>query len=277
MPNLRLTYPNIIDLATITTSVPVSTTMPVTNLQSDLRKSVFQTLDGYTFDIKLSWTRPQNATMFGLGRNTLSSSATVQPIFYTDAAWLTLLSTGASSSGFNPTGLSSVDTGELTDASFRMLKNTDYYFSSPGSFRSAIIRIFDPAPYLGIVEISRLFMGSYKELAINPFYAGGLSLTSADMSKQSRSYGGSMIVDKREKFMQMPIMLEWVRDATDRADLLAFARSCGLDKTLWVSMFPGANDYMDVYSRGPMKFTQIPPMSPWLSTHSKTQLTLEGL
>jgi len=277
MPNIRLTYPNIVDLATLSTSIAVSPTSGVNNLKSDLRKSVLQTLDGYTFDIKLSWTTPQTATMFGLGRNTLSSGATVQPIFYTDSIWTTLLSTGSVYSGFNATGMSVVDTAEKDDDNFRHLRNNDYYFTSPGSFMSMIIRIFDPAPYLGIVEISRLVIGNYKELAINPFYAGGLGVSPMTASKQKRSAGMSLTADVRGGFIQLPIVLEWVKDANDRADLLAFARSIGLHKTLWVSVFPTANDYMDVYTRGPMKFTSIPMMSPWIPTHSKSQLMLEGL
>lgn len=277
MANLRITYPNILDTAVISTSIPVSPTDPVSNLTSDLRKSVLKTLDGYTFDIKLSWTTPQTATMFGFGRHTLSSGSTVQPIFYTDNAWLTLLSTGSSVSGYNPTNLSALDTSELTSTGFRMLKNTDFYFASPGSFMSMIIRVYDPAPYLGVVEISRLVVGAYKEVAVNPFYNGGLAVSPQDLSVQRRTWGGSFVVNKREKFMRQPIVLQWVKDASDRADLLAYARSVGLDKTVWVSMFPGVNDYMDAYTRGPMKFTEIPEFTPWITTHSRTQLMLEGL
>lgn len=277
MANLRLTYPNIIDSATLTTSISVSPTNGVANLKSDLRRSVLQTLDGYTFDIKMSWPTPQTATMFGLGRNTLSSGATVQPIFYVDSAFTTLLSTGSVYNGFNAASMSVIDTNELNDVSFRMLRNNDYYFVSPGSFMSMIIRIFDPVPYLGIVEISRLLVGVYKEVAINPFFAGGLVMTPKPMTKQSRSYGASLVADKRDAYMELPIVLDWVKDANDRADLLAFSRSCGLDKTLWMSVFPTANDYMDVYTRGPMKYTSIPSMTPAFPTYSKSALMLEGL
>ncbi len=270
MPNARILATNIADSAGISASPALVTTLPETNLQTLPRKRTARSTSTASQDIKLSWSSAQRVNMVALRYHNLTAAAQMRVRTYTDAAWTTGLVDNAAANCFGYSGFSNYDV--LTDADFRLLKNSARYFTLATNVQSMIITITDAANPDGYFDISRLFVGEYFEFAYQLMF-GGAPISTQDFSIQARADSGTLITEKREKARKFDLS-QSLLNPQDWPEILSIARRCGLDKDLWLSIFPGDGTYLEAWYQAAVKFEAMPAFDRHFPGLAQMKLTL---
>lgn len=277
MPNLRILARNIAEMATITASPAMATTLPATNLaRATERQRVARTTSLAAQDIKLAWSADQKANMVAVTRHNFTTAAYLRNLGYSTADWTgsTLFDTGATAAAFSTSGLNT-DIDVYTEADFAFLKNTAQYFTAVTTMESMICRWTDnsPANADGYMQATKLFVGQYFETSYQPPY-GGAELTLMDDSMGARADDGSHIVHKRWKARRLVLNLQFIPDA-DRNDLLAIARYLGRDREAFISLYPGAGGDLELYNQMACRLIESPTFNPTVPGLHSTRLVFE--
>lgn len=270
MANARILATNIADFAGISASPALVTTLPETNLQTQQRKRTARSTSTASQDIKLSWSGAQRVNMVALRYHNLTAAAQMRVRTYTDSAWTTGLVDNAAANCFGYTGFSNYDV--LTDADFRLLKNSARYITLATNVQSMIITVTDAANPDGYFDISRLFVGEYFEFTYQ-FQYGAIPLATQDFSIQARADSGTLITEKREKARKFDLN-QGLLTAADWPEILSIYRRCGLDKDLWLSIFPGDGTYLEAWYQSAVKFESMPAMDRHFPGMAQSKLTL---
>ena len=250
MPNIRILFRNLADTATVTASPALVTTLPEANLQKQERNKTARSTSLTSQELRFSWPTAQTIDMIAMRRHNLTAAAQTANPTYTDSVFTTLINANAAANCFAYTGLNSNDI--LTEADFRLMKNSVRYLTSAPNVQSMKAVITDAANPDGYFDVSRIFIGKYFEMAYQLPYAGA-PLTMDDASAQQRMDDGSLVTDKSYKFRKLEINQDFCTTA-EWAALLAGLRYAGKDKDIFISVFPAAGDYTEVYYQGAFKF-----------------------
>lgn len=270
MANLRICVRNIFDTATLSASPALVTTLPETNLQYQERYKTARSTSTASQDLKASWASAQRLNFVHLrGHNLTAAAQTAQPT-YSDSAWTTLIAANAAANCFDYSGFARDDV--LTEADFRLIKNSTRYHTLVTTLQSLKVTITDAANPDGFFDISRLYGGEYYEFAWNPRF-GGAPLTIEDYGSQQRAYDGSLISDKGAKGRRLELTQDSLT-TTDWPVLLSMLRFAGLDKDIFVSLFPGDGTYLEPYYQGLFKLQAPSAFDRHLPTIAQTRLVL---
>lgn len=271
MANLRFIFRNLADEATVSASPALLTTLPEANLQYQERYKTARTSSLASQELRLSWASAQTIDTACVRLHNLTAAAQIAHPTYSDSAFTTAIDTNAAANCFGYTGFDALDV--LTDADFRLLKNSSRDLTSRSTVQSMKFTITDAANPDGYFDVSRLFVGVRKEMAYNPPY-GGVPLTFMDASTQGRMDDGSLVSDKRHKARRIELTQEWCSTA-DWNWLLAGLRRVGRDKDFWMSVFPGDGTYLEAYYQGTFKVVDNGGFDRHLPNLARQRLVLE--
>ena len=261
MAKLRLLCRDACTTAVATASPAMSTSLPVTNLQRPIeRERVARTTSLASQDIKLAWASAQKANAIVLARHNLTTAATLRTLLYSDVAWTTGIYDSTALTAFSLSGLNT-DIAVYTERDFRMFKTTVQYFTEVTTMQSAIARIADAANPDGVFDVTKLMIGKYTEVSINPPY-GGVDLTFMDKSVQGDADDGTMIVDKRWKARKLVIELDQIVDSSDLDEMFAIAHYAGTDKEIFVSVYPEVGGAKEFYHHFVGRLIDSPTFNP---------------
>lgn len=270
MANLRILFRNLVDTATVTASPALASGNPETNLQDQRRKKTARSTSTASQELRFSWSSAQTVNMAATRYHNLTASAQLAAPTYSDSAFTTSIDANAAANCFAYTGLDANDV--LTEADFRILKNTARYLTERSNVQSMKLTITDAANPDGYFDISRVFIGKALTFTYNPPW-GGVPLAIEDLSENTDMADGSIVTDKREKRRRIDLNLEWVAEAQLPA-LLAGLRLVGKDKDIWVSCFPEDGTYLEPYYQGAFKIVENAMVSRHLPSLAQTKLTL---
>ena len=255
MANLRICYRNIFDTATLTASPALVTTLPEANLQKQERFKTARSTSLASQDLKASWASAQRVNFIHTRMHNFTAAAQTRDRTYTDSAWTTGVIDNAAANCFAYSGFAQNDV--LTEADFRLLKNSTRYITLATNIQSYIQTITDAANPDGYFDVSRLFGGEYIEFTYNPPY-GGAAFTFEDLSTQQVMHDGSLVSDKGAKRRRLELTQDFM-PAADWAALLAGLRYAGKDKDIFVSLYPADGTYLEPYHQGLFKVAESTP------------------
>lgn len=223
--------------------------------------------------IKATWGSAQSGNMLAATRTNLTTSGTARRQIYSDAAWTTQVEDSTALAPFSTAGL---DTGidVYTEADWRGLRNTAYYFTALRSVQSITNTYADASNADSYIELTRIFFGKYFEFTYNP-PQGGLDMTPMDASVAVRADDGSHIVDRKWRARKIVIRLDWIPDATDLASLLAIARYLGKGGECWLDIYPDDTGAKGIYNRGAFRLTDSPTFNTHQYGFHKNTMTFE--
>lgn len=225
MANLRVSYLNYADLATLTADPVATAAGPVTYLQNDARGDIFLASSTASQDIKLTWGgAAYTISQLTLWRHNLVYSDTVRLILYPNADW-----TGTPL--YDPGATAAYVSGLFTNWDWGF---TNRYFTPTASVKSAIIRV---AASVAAFECARLYLGPYTEATFNPNY--GFVLGQETNSTQGRSEGGSLRSVTKASWRTAAFDM-MARTESDRAAWFEIGRYCDVSKAFVASLFPEA-------------------------------------
>lgn len=270
MSNIRICFRNVADIATVSASPALLTTLPETNLQRQERFRTGRSTSLASQDLKYSYLTAQRINFFHTRFHNFTAAAQQRVRTYTDSAWTSGVIDNAAANCFAYTGHARNDV--LTEADFRLLKNSTRYVTLATNIQSVNITNTDAANPDGYFDISRIFMGEYYEFAYQMPYAGA-ALTFEDYSTQSMAHDGSLITDKGPKRRRIDLSSDWFRTA-DWAELLAGIRYAGKDKDIFVSLHPGDGTYLETYNQGLFKVQEPTAFDRHMYGVARQKLTL---
>lgn len=270
MANITFCFKNLIDGATLSASPALVTTLPETNLQYQERGKTARSTSTASQDIKASWSSAQTIDMAWVRYHNLTASAQIAYPTYSDAAWTTSVDANAAANCFGYTGFDAGDV--LTDADFRLLKNSARYLTSRSTIQSMKFTVTDASNPDGYFDISRIGCGKSTVLSYNPPY-GGVPLLFEDFSTQGRMDDGSLVSDKRFKARRIELSHEWM-PAADWAAMLRGLREVGKDKDFFVSIYPADGTYLEAYHQGTFKVADGGAFDRHLYGLARTKITL---
>lgn len=267
---IKFIFRNLADSATITASPALVTGLPESNLKFQERNKTARSTSTAAQTFSFSWAADQNVDAIGIKGHNLTAAATLAAPTYSDSAFTTAIDTNAAANCFAYTGFDANDV--LTEADFRIIKNAERYLTNRTNVRSMKATLADASNPDGYIEASRIFIGKSLELSYSVPY-GGAILTLDDLSVQSVMDDGSLITDKRAKRRKLELSAHCVAPS-EWAALLAGMRYAGLDKDIWVSVFPDDGTYLQAYYSGAFKFAAPSAFDRHFPGAAQSKLTL---
>lgn len=284
MPNLRVIYNNVADLATGTTgSIAANsnaniTTLPATNMLNDYKGRVHRSA-ATTVQYTLTWTSPQTLGGVVLPATNLSTTATILVQVYSNTTLSTQLNTGAVAISACPnTSLQEWVRAGTPSASMNVnifpyggLSKTSWWFSQQyTTVRGLRITLTETntTNFPGYIDCSRIVCGAYWSPQYN-VDRSGLNITVTDSSQTARTDNGDLLSEQGFVYDELSFNLGVVADA-DRNTLVDIMRTYGITKNIAVSVFPdGTNTRQEqihtVY--GKRENGEISYLFPGLSSH----------
>lgn len=273
MPNLRMGFRNAFDAAEgclLSASPALATGFAETQLQKMERTETARTTSLASQAITAIWNQQKRFNYLFLRMHNFTVYATLACPTYSDQFLGSLIAANAAAVAFGYTGLARNDV--LTDDDFRLLKNTARYLTLATNVMAMRLTLLDANNQDGFIDLSRIHGGEYYEYAYQ-IPGGGAPLQFDDLSTQDASDDGSTITDKGPKRRKLTLTSDFFTD-TDWNELLAGARHAGKDRDIFVSLNPGAGNFLEVYNQGLFKFQEIPELDMKLSTQGSAKLVL---
>jgi hypothetical protein len=222
MANLRLGYLNYADLATITATPTLSPLSPPGYLKTNARGDLAIATSNASQAIFLTWgglTVSANEVAFW--RANFAAADTIRVQHYSDAAWTTQI--------HDSTALAAYSAGLFTAWGWSYYK---YYHALLSNIKSTKITIAAASAF----QASRLFVGLYGEVPINPVY--GAVVAPDTNSINSRSFGGSLRNLRRADWRTMSFDMS-VQTEADRAIWFEVSRYCSNVGVVLADLYPG--------------------------------------
>ena len=235
MSNIRIVFGSIADLATLSDPyADFQASYPVAFLQD--RRRIFSAITAAAAPtawktIRMVWTTAQEINTVALLRTSLPA-ATSQ---YEFRCW-----TGNDFA----TGLIGTDTGSFPNltGSAELFDKVLWTAALRSGVLSAELKVKDTAG-VGVIELGRLFVGSYWSPAYNFSYPPEIGWE--DTSQQSRTAGGSVRVNIGAQYRVQRFQFNNLSKSEGTA-LLAASRAVGKGGEVLVSMWPGDGSSMEI-------------------------------
>jgi hypothetical protein len=113
------------------------------------------------------------------------------------------------------------------------------YLPSQFASKKLIIDIYDPQNVQGNIDVSRVIAGAFFEPKFGANY--GLSATSVDSSKNTRSRAGDLLSDVGTTSRKLSFTLGDLKPQ-DRTEVAKILIENGIRNPLWISLFPQSAD-----------------------------------
>jgi hypothetical protein len=276
MNNIRMLVRNLAnsDVATITASPAMLSTLPETNLQQPIRRSkTARTTSTAGQRFTIDFTTAADVNMVAVGRHNWSTSATLRTRIQSAVGSPSTTSyDGGALAAWSTSGLDAYGIDVHTEADFRHLKNSVQYFALQSAAPELILDIADAANADGYIEQTRLAIGRYFEFAYDPPYEG-VDLTLEDSSIAGDADDGTTIVDKGYKKRVLNIDVRFIPD-TDLPTFLALTRYLGRDKDGFISVYPGVGGAKELYHMMFFRVSEDSTFNPWQVGLHKGNLVL---
>lgn len=241
MANLRLAYKNSVDHPACVLTTTVTPILPLDNLKNYKRGRIlrYPAADGQFISATFGGNGVR-CSMAALCRHNLEPAATWRFRGYSDPDWTTevidtgdLVAVDSSSLGSLDWGVAPLGSG-VFDPFYGQKMSTAYFDET--LLLSWTIEISDAGNSSGFIELSRVWVGAYFELAENPEY--GLIMGWVEKSETWRSDGGSPHCDGAIPYRGGSFDLRYIVEA-DRAQWMDITRYCGLGRRdLFMSVRP---------------------------------------
>ena len=243
MANLRILSSNATDRALTLVASTTAGALVASNMQTDLKSQVWRSTTT-SATITLTWTNSETIGVVAIPYCSFTSTATIRVRGYAVAG----------------SGTTNVDTGTITASPLSTNANLGvnsyaygggascYVYFTPTSVKQITIDIVDTSNALGYVEIGRLVMGNYYELAINAEYTT-VSSSLTESTVVERSDAGDLRTDRGTMYKTLTFQLPWMQSA-DRDAIWKILRANGMYTPMYVSVVPGSTDGLDeqIYS-----------------------------
>lgn len=275
---IRILARNRADTATLSANpTAASSSLGESNLQRMTeRERVFRTSSAPSGQVlQLIWgssVTPPSINCVGLTRHNASTSATLHPRVYAAGSPSSLLVNVGAQAMFSTSGLDT-EIDVYTESDFAMLRNTMLYFAAQTNPGELHLTVADASNADGYFQAHRLWTGRYWEFTYSPPF-GGAELRLADMTTQSRADDATHLVDKRGKFRRLTLRLDFVPD-TDLPTLLALCRYAGLDKEIFVDLYPDDTGVKRLYNMMAGRIVDSPITNPHQVGLHRNTLTIE--
>lgn len=163
----------------------------------------------------------------------------------------------------------------VTSYAFGGGKTGRCYHENSNNITGITIELADPSNPSGYIEISRLVVGDFWSPNYNTSY--GLSVEPVDLSTNIRMDSGDLISNIGTKHNKLTFDLKYLTDL-DRIQMMKLLKSNGINKPLFVSLFPEDSDpYKERDHQIFGKISQMSPIQhPIYSTYS-SQLSVEEI
>jgi len=223
MSNLAITYKNLADSATLTASPAADVSAPITYLQNDSRGHYFAAAAVGAQDIKGEWGgTAYTISCLRLDRTNLADGDTWRIQFYSDTAWTTGI----------------YDSGTIAPFATDLYDNWSFsaaekFFTPVASVKSFKITVTSAA----VFHASRLYLGAYTTAEFNPLT--DMISGWATNSTHARLGGGTLSSNVQSKWRKLTFEMLMTTEV-NRAAWAEIGRYVGLDKSVWVSVFPNA-------------------------------------
>ncbi len=245
MANMRICYINLADTATLTASPAATARMPVTYLQNDARDYVMLAAASGTQVILGDWGGvAKTLSCMRLERTNLVDGDTIRLQLYSDAAQTVQNLDVAAAVAFTA--------GTYSGRSWAY-SNADRFFAST-SAKSFKLTIVSASAFM----CARLFMGAYKEVQFNPAY--GFKLRPGTNSVAVRRASGSLGTNVGAKWRGAEFDM-MVNTEAERAEWAEIGADCGIDKPVWISVYPGDTNTLERDHSMIVHFTSMPPQT----------------
>lgn len=236
MPNLRIIYNNIADVADISANTTASG-FSVQNLKNTQKTSVHRTT-GNTAVYTLTWNTAQNFSCLALPATNLVDGSTIKlELFAEIVDTLPIYQTVPLQACKNREIVlfNGSTTPNYTDFGFGGDTKTSIWLSRAYSVKKAIITIVSASP----IDCARIVCGTYWESSRQ--VSNGISLGYEDTSSIITTRSGNTYVDRKPITQNMQFNLQYISDV-DRAGLLKLMRSWGSSGLLYICVFPDNNN-----------------------------------
>lgn len=276
MANLRIVAKNQVDHPSCVLSCTATPTLPLDNLKNYQRGRIARIPANPAFEIKGTYGGDGiYASMAALMRVNLEPAATWRFQGYSDAAWTNQV--------VDTTTLTAIDSATLGDLDWGVEPLGsgifDPFYGQKWSLawfaRTLIlswkITITDTTNSEGVVDISRVWVGDYFELAYNPSF--GMRMGWKENSEQWETDGGGPHVDAAVPYRVLSFDLENIPEA-DRAKWMDLLRYCGMRRDVMVSVYPaGTGEQLRDYTLDAL-IAHMPDMTTVALGRDTTNITL---
>ena len=216
MARIRFIHDFVSDAATLTAS-STAAALVAANMQRSKKAAVWRSM-GTTATVTARWSAAVEVDSFALGWSNLTPGATITIRLF------------ALADDADPVRV----VGAATDADIGAGVAQAQAWFSKISIEKAEIEFSDESNAEGFIEISRLALGRYYEMAYNPRY--GSMLGFVDRSKSSRAESGDVRIDWQGAYRTLNIDFGFIR-ATD-AEFLSRLAVRRRSLPMFVSVFP---------------------------------------
>jgi hypothetical protein len=232
--NLRIVPKNDWDDATLTPSAAAVVGYEVTNTQNTIRGQVWRTTSNAGQSVTAVFPDARTLSHFSMHRH-LCHAGSVQIQLYSDAAATTLVYNSTALSATPYTASEPYVWSQGSNDPLKTYAPFYLWFAEQSSIRAAKIT-FSGTPSQNYWQVSRVWLGRYLELGINPQY--GFQLGQAENTDRERTQGGSLRTNAGEQWRTFTFDLNDIAD-TELATWVDLRAYAGTSKDVAISAFPG--------------------------------------
>lgn len=239
---------NLVDEATLSTTVSPATGQPVRHLQLKARARTWKQNSVASVSIKGTWGGAAHyASLLRFEGHNLSGAATHRLQLHLNPDWTgttvydsgTVLAYDAATLGELDWGVDPL--GSSIWDRFLGQRASELHFAEviASPFASFTYTLSDPGNTDGLLRGMRLFLGKGIELTYNPSSVGiGWDEAAA---VGSRMFGGGYNAESSPRWREISFELEWLTEP-QRALLADICRNAGTEKTLYLSVTPSSSE-----------------------------------
>lgn len=261
----RIIPRNVVDLATLTSTIACYPTTPLVNLKQDRRARIARWPAAVGVQQLFGTWNGQGFTVGGwsLDRFNISPAGLIRLVGYSNANWTgSLIDTGALPA-YNAAALGSFTWGlePLGSGIFDGYLGYKYFngWFAKQTIASFLIEIFDPTNSDQVIDLSRVVLGDYIQTTYNASF--GIRAGWRTRTEQDESDGGSMFSDRKLPRRVITASLENLTE-TERRDMYDFTRYVDKGKSFLISFQAGEAASMERDFTIPRaKFVDLPDIS----------------
>jgi hypothetical protein len=239
--NLTVIYDNKADSATLTSATQASASLGPANLLTDIKSEVCRST-GTSQTFTATWTTGVPVAAAALAFTTLSGTATMRVRLYilsTDS--VPVFDTGTNLACPNQVlGLWNWDNSLSVNAfTYGGGAYAVSWLNSPFTVQKVVIDLVDTSNPAGFIDVGRLIIGNYWEVAKNADY--GANMTPVDTSKHFRNDAGDLMTDVGTRHKSQTLPLNNL-SPDERAILWNILLGNGMSRPVFLSLYPQSDD-----------------------------------
>lgn len=240
MPNIRILYNNVADVAATLTASTTSGSLAASNMQNEKKSSVHRST-GTTVDYTITWSTNQTVSMVCLPCTNLSTTAQVRVRVYNGTIDTNNLTTNLIQDTtktpivYRPSLLRWTTLNANTFAYGGFTKMVFWLPAKLTTVRGILITITDTNNPAGYIDCSRLIIGDYWSPTYN--IQNGFQHSIEDLTTTKRTQSGDLLADTKPQFEKLEFSYSLLPEA-DKTALVDIFKNYGTYKNILVTPFP---------------------------------------